>query len=100
MQGFANSMSVCINTCVRRRLAALGLIGLALSGCASFESIKGLAGNKEANVSKTAVPPVVEPSAQPTARNVQAVALESNGIEGQASWMIEQDVPRIPKVAG
>jgi tetratricopeptide (TPR) repeat protein len=33
-------------------------------------------------------------------RNVQAVALPLSTVDGQASWIIEPDVPRIPKIAG
>lgn len=33
-------------------------------------------------------------------RRVQAIPLQSPGPDGETSWLIEQDVPRIPKIAG
>lgn len=33
-------------------------------------------------------------------RNVQAIPLESGIVDGQQSWIIEPEVPRIPRVAG
>jgi tetratricopeptide (TPR) repeat protein len=41
--------------------------------------------------------PVTDPAAN---RNVQAIQLPSTNIDGQTSWMIEPEVPRIPKIAG
>jgi hypothetical protein len=41
--------------------------------------------------------PGVDPAAH---RSVHAVALQSNSVDGETSWIIEQDVPRIPKIAG
>jgi hypothetical protein len=33
-------------------------------------------------------------------RNVQAIPLQSANVDGQTSWIIEPEVPRIPKIAG
>ncbi len=33
-------------------------------------------------------------------RNVQAIPLQTENVDGQTSWMIEPEVPRIPKIAG
>lgn len=40
-------------------------------------------------------------SSDPAAhRNVQAIPLQSTSVDGQTSWMIEPEVPRIPRIAG
>jgi hypothetical protein len=39
----------------------------------------------------------VDPAAN---RSVQAIPLQTSTIDGQSSWMIEPEVPRIPKIAG
>jgi hypothetical protein len=39
----------------------------------------------------------VDPAAT---RNVQAIPLQSTNVDGQTSWMIEPEVPRIPKIVG
>ncbi len=67
----------------------LAAVIVSLSGCAT----------------KTAQIAVTSPADQPSIdvamqRPVQAVALDPTGSDGQASWIIEPDVPRIPKVAG
>ena len=33
-------------------------------------------------------------------RNVQAIPLQTSSVDGQMSWIIEPEVPRIPKVVG
>lgn len=47
--------------------------------------------------SATAQTQVVDAAAQ---RSVQAIQLPSNGSTNETSWLIEPEVPRIPKVAG
>jgi tetratricopeptide (TPR) repeat protein len=42
-------------------------------------------------------PPTNDPAAS---RDVQAIPLQSTTIDGQTSWIIEPDVPRIPKIPG
>ncbi len=41
--------------------------------------------------------PPVDPAAS---RNVQAIPVQSANADGQTSWIIEPEVPRIPKIAG
>ena len=41
--------------------------------------------------------PTNDPAAN---RDIQAIPLQSTTIDGQSSWIIEPDVPRIPKIAG
>jgi Flp pilus assembly protein TadD len=36
----------------------------------------------------------------PTKRDIQAIRTEPSGVDGQTCWIIEPDVPRIPKIAG
>jgi Tfp pilus assembly protein PilF len=62
---------------------------MALTGCATTSP-------KHA-VTETQAPVEPDPAAS---RAVQAVSLQTTGMDGQTSWLIQPDVPRIPKVAG
>lgn len=64
------------------------LVAVLQSGCATSSP-------KSVATFDPAVP--VEDSA--TLSNVQAIALQSTGNDGQTSWIIEPDAPRIPNVA-
>jgi hypothetical protein len=45
--------------------------------------------------------PTPQPEVDPAARrNIRAVEVESNNVDGQTSWILEPDVPRIPKIKG
>jgi hypothetical protein len=84
-------MSASVALSGRRRAWGIGLVIVAsLTGCATPPV------NKVAQ-SQAPPQPDVEPARQ---RAVQAVALENSGVDGQTSWIIEPDVPRIPKIAG
>jgi hypothetical protein len=65
------------------------MLASALTGCATTAATK-VATQPEA-------PADVDPAAT---RNVQAVSLQSSATDGQTSWLIEPDVPRVPKIAG
>jgi hypothetical protein len=74
-------------------LATGALAGLIFTGCAATS------GSKAAQTQ--AAPFSVQADANPAReRSVQAVALDPTGTDGQSSWIIEPDVPRIPKIAG
>jgi hypothetical protein len=65
------------------------LLTIAFVGCATTSTTK-VATQPEAAAASDA----------PTSRNVQAVSLETNPTEGQASWLIKPGDPRVPKIAG
>jgi hypothetical protein len=73
----------------RRRFSASVLLASSMFGCAT------------AGVALTAAAQTVSPAADaPVKRSVQAVPLPTNGSDDQTSWIIEPDVPRIPKLSG
>jgi hypothetical protein len=45
-------------------------------------------------------PPVAVDATPVAARSVQTIRLEPSAVDGQTSWIIEPDVPRIPKING
>jgi len=52
-------------------------------------------------IGRSAQSQLQRPTNDPAAnRDVQAIPLQSTTIDGQSSWIIEPDVPRIPKIAG
>jgi tetratricopeptide (TPR) repeat protein len=53
-----------------------------------------------ATVTAEAAGPAKTPAAAQTRRNVHATPLPTTSVDGQASWIIEPDVPRIPNIAG
>ncbi len=76
-------------TKLRIRIGATRLLTVALVGCAATSLV---------NAAKPELPKAeIDPAGY---RKVQAVDVPSTGVDGQTSWIIEQDVPRIPKIAG
>jgi tetratricopeptide (TPR) repeat protein len=71
----------------RRRWRTTVLLASTLLGCATASRV----------VSAQALPTSFETQIK---RSVQAVPLPANGAEDQTSWIIEPDVPRIPKLPG
>jgi hypothetical protein len=75
------------------------LLTVGLAGCASTAPKTAAVLSAMPADSKSAQ--VVVSDTEPTiVRPVQAIRMETTGVEGQTSWIIEQDVPTIPKIAG
>lgn len=73
----------------RRNATKLGvLFAAAMLGCATTSA------------EKSAALPVAPEATTIAKRPVQAVRLEPSQVDGQTSWIIEPDVPRIPKIQG
>ena len=72
----------------RRRWSKRLLLTSAIFGCATTSGMQTL---------QAQTLPTTDPMAR---RPVHAVPLPTNGTDDQASWIIEPDAPRIPKIAG
>jgi hypothetical protein len=85
----SNSMNASGQKYGRRNASAVcALLATAMAGCATALPDK-----------PAALPVAVEPVVE-SHRAVQSVRLEPSQIDGQTSWIIEPDVPRIPKLRG
>jgi hypothetical protein len=71
-----------------RNASALCVLLAAAAGCATTSP------------AKSSAPPVVAETAPVAKRPVQTIRLEPSDVDGQTSWIIEPDVPRIPKISG
>jgi hypothetical protein len=72
----------------RKRWAACLAVAASTVGCAT------------PSLTKTAVAPIATEVSPQTRREVQAIRTEPTSVDGQTCWIIEPDVPRIPKIGG
>jgi Flp pilus assembly protein TadD len=75
---------------VAKTTLTFGLIMVVAAGCAGLKPKK----------TASATEPLSTETADVAKRRVQNIRMEPSGVDGHTSWIIEPEVPRIPKIEG